>query len=266
VPLDTGRLEELIRDNRLVTRLVVSPELVSTQDEARRLADAGAASGTVVLAHRQTGGRGSRGRRWHSPEGTGLYFSILLAQGADPDSPARWTLAASLAVCRACREYGLPAVIKWPNDILIRGRKVAGILAELRSGRGAPVLALGIGVNVGQAATDFPTELTATATSLLIEGCVDCGREELAGSILAHLSTVSGLMYHGDWHTIREDWIAMACGIHGVAVRLRNDSGEPAGLNGITAGIDEGGALIVKLEDGSSTVVHSSESLARMEA
>lgn len=263
--LDADRLETLIRDNLLVTRLRVIPELVSTQDEARRLAESGASPGTVVFAHRQTGGRGSRGRRWYSPEGSGLYFSILLGQANDAATPARWTLAASLAVCRACRDYAVPAEIKWPNDILIRGRKVAGILAELRSGRSNPVLALGIGVNVGQREGDFPDELTETGTSLLMEGVVDCGREELAAAILGQLSTIAGLMYHGDWAQVREDWIAMACGIQGAPVRLRDDAGVAAGPCGTTAGIDEGGALIVRLEDGSRTILHSSESLVPME-
>ncbi len=264
--LDAERLRRLTCTVPLVTRVFISTELVSTQDEARRLADAGAAAGTVVIAHRQSAGRGSRGRRWHSPAGAGLYVSIILTPAGDTATPARWTLGASLAVCRACREGAVPAEIRWPNDILIRGRKAAGILAELRGRREHPVLILGIGVNVFQECGEFPSELTATSTSLRMEGGTILGREELAGSILGHLSTIAGLMYHGDWPQVRADWIGMATGIEGKPVRIRDEAGMAAGLPGITAGVDDGGALIVRLEDGSDAVLHSSESLVRLEA
>ena len=258
--LDADYLESLLLGNDLITSLVVLPELVSTQDEARRLAEAGASAGTVVIANRQTGGRGSRGRAWHACNGTGLCFSVILVQAGDPSIQARWTLAGSLAVCRACRDHETPAEIKWPNDILIRGRKVAGILAEMRAGRHNSMVILGIGVNVVQGKEDFPAELSESSTSLALESGVDCSRERLAGSILRHLSDIAGLMYHGDWSRVRADWIAMAPGIEGSPVRLRQD-GEDDGLPGVTAGVDEGGALIVRLEDGSKTVLHSSESL-----
>ncbi len=263
--LDFERLEAVTRGIALVKRLIVLPEPVSTQDEARRLAEAGGGAGTVVIAHRQTAGRGSRGRRWHSPAGAGLYFSLILRPGGDPASLVCWTLAASLAICRACRDGAVPSEIKWPNDILIRGRKVAGILAEMRSGAGRPALILGIGVNVAQKRSDFPPELVAGSTSLRMEGGTARCREDLAGSILRRLSAVATLMYHDGWPQVREDWIGMAPEIHGTPVRVRNEAAGPEGMPGITAGVDEFGALIVRLDDGSRTILHSSESLVRLE-
>ncbi len=263
--LDFERLNALTGAISLVKRLIVSPELVSTQDEARRLAEAGSGAGTLVIADRQTGGRGSRGRHWHSPADTGLYCSLILGPDGGPPSLACWTLAASLAICRACRNGALPAEIKWPNDILIRGRKAAGILAEMRGGGGRKALILGFGVNVTQERSDFPPELADRSTSLRMEGGTVLCREDLAGSILRHLSAITELMYHDGWPQVREDWIGMAPEIHGTAVRIRDEAAGTRSLQGITEGVDELGALIVRLDDGSKMILHSSESLERLE-
>jgi BirA family biotin operon repressor/biotin-[acetyl-CoA-carboxylase] ligase len=159
----------------------------------------------------------------------------------------------------------LPAEIKWPNDILIRGRKAAGILAEMRGGGRRRALILGIGVNVNQERSDFPPELVDGSTSLRMEsGTVRC-REDLAGSILRHLSVIAGLMYHDGWPQVREDWIGMAPEIQGTPVRIRDETAGAQSLRGITEGVDDLGALIVRLEDGSKMILHSSESLERLE-
>lgn len=263
--LDAQRLDRLTRSIPIVKRLVVATELASTQDEARRLAEAGAEPGTVVLAHRQTGGRGSRGRPWFSPAGAGLYLSMILRPAGDPASQPRWTLAASLGVCRAFRSCAVPAEIQWPNDILIRGRKAAGILAEYRGNGAQPALILGIGANLSHTSGDFPPDLAATSTSIRMEGGTVGSREELAASVLDQISSIAVLMYHDGWVQVRRDWIGLAPGILGGAVRIREESAGAAELRGTTAGVDDGGALIVHLDDGSFRTVHSSESLERLE-
>ncbi|MFH1022968.1 MAG: biotin--[acetyl-CoA-carboxylase] ligase [Planctomycetota bacterium] len=156
---------------RLRTRLVgreirVLDSVPSTNDAAAAAFRKGAGDGLVIVADAQTRGRGRMGRAWHSPAGKGLWFSVLLPVRPGI-SPTLVTAAASLAVCRVVRRTtGLPALIRWPNDIVIRGRKAAGILVEGKRGGGRDALVLGIGVNVSQRRRDFPLELRNRATSL----------------------------------------------------------------------------------------------------
>jgi BirA family biotin operon repressor/biotin-[acetyl-CoA-carboxylase] ligase len=142
----------------------------STNDAAARLAAEGALEGTAVVAAEQLAGRGRQGRPWHSPVGDNIYCSVILR----PPRPVRewpdlsWTLAAGVASCaRACGAGG--AVVKYPNDVLVEGRKLAGLLLESRTGSGGQAaLVAGIGVNVNTGAEAFPAALLSSATSLAI--------------------------------------------------------------------------------------------------
>lgn len=139
-------------------------QCVSTNDEAARLARAGAVHGTIVVADTQTGGRGRLGRVWTSPPGGNLYLSCVLRPPlALPQTPAL-ALAIGIAVCDAVRSVGAPAKLKWPNDILLGDRKVAGILLEAQSqGSRLESLIVGIGVNLS---AQVPAELEAIATTV----------------------------------------------------------------------------------------------------
>lgn len=144
-------------------------EIDSTNMEAKRLAEAGAPHGTLVIAELQTAGRGRRGRRWNSPKGTGVWFSLLLKPKIAPGDASGLTLAAAMAVVRAIeRVAGLPVQIKWPNDIVLSGKKVCGILTEM-SEQSAHVdhIVVGIGINVKP--RTFPPEIAETATYLGVE-------------------------------------------------------------------------------------------------
>lgn len=155
-----GRLQEI------VYRYDVLP---STNDRARELAEAGAPEGTTVMAWQQTAGRGRQGRRWYSPPGAGLYHSIILRPPLPPVEAPLLGLVAAVALAETIREdYHLPADIKWPNDILVLGRKIAGILLELEADADrVRFVILGIGVNLNQ--TNFPADLGQPATSLRLE-------------------------------------------------------------------------------------------------
>lgn len=133
-------------------------ELISsTNDHARELAEEGAGHGEVVIADSQTGGRGRRGRPWVSPPGLNAYFSVILRPELPPARAPELTLLASVAICDALRQANVPAAIKWPNDLLVQDRKIAGILTEMASEPERVHWAvIGIGVNVNAAATDFP--------------------------------------------------------------------------------------------------------------
>src|SRR5512147_472545 len=142
----------------------------STNDHARELAEEGAGHGEVVIAESQTGGRGRRGRPWVSPPGRNAYFSVILRPDLPPSRAPELTLLASVALCDALRQANVPAAIKWPNDLLVGDRKIAGILTELASEPERVHWAVvGIGVNVNAAAEDFPAELRDVATSVRIE-------------------------------------------------------------------------------------------------
>ena len=133
--LDADLLRILTSRIRFVQALEVIDHVASTQDEARNRADQGAPQGSVVIAGSQEAGRGSRGRHWHSAEGTGLYMSLILRPHGSPSNYPRWTLLAAASVCLAFREAGVEAQIKWPNDIEINHRKLACALYIANSTR-----------------------------------------------------------------------------------------------------------------------------------
>jgi BirA family biotin operon repressor/biotin-[acetyl-CoA-carboxylase] ligase len=170
--------------------LKVLESVDSTQDVLRALAQEGAPQGALVVAEAQRRGRGRGGRSWVSPPRAGLWFSLLLRPRQPPSA---WPLLgglAALAVVRAVRRlYSLLAGIKWPNDVLARGRKLAGILPEAQPNAGWVLL--GIGINVGQGAVDFPPELSERATSLrLLLGEAPGRREELLAAILEEMEAL----------------------------------------------------------------------------
>jgi BirA family biotin operon repressor/biotin-[acetyl-CoA-carboxylase] ligase len=265
--LDAGRLGSLVSGNPLVTRLIVLDRIDSTNDEVRRLALDRAPGGTVVVAAEQAAGRGRQGRRWHSPPGPGLYLSVLLRPERPPGEVTRWTLGAALAACLACRdETGCDVRIKWPNDLLHDGRKLGGVLAELRSAGGRTRdLVLGIGLNVRHSGLDFPPELRDSATSLhLASGRGILDRESLAARLLGRLAEICERLGRGEWTEVARDWERLAPGARGTRVSV---PGGPAGgpCRGITRGLAPDGALLVETPDGAVLAVRDAESVVRVE-
>ena len=131
-----------------------------------KLAEEGCSEGTVVLSESQTKGRGRQGRHWTSTEGKSLAFSILLRPSLHPDELSEITLAAAVAVAKTMEYFHLRPQIKWPNDLLLGGLKVCGILTEMGPKKDKiPSVVLGIGINLNQSTKDFPKELRQTATS-----------------------------------------------------------------------------------------------------
>ncbi|WP_420455232.1 biotin--[acetyl-CoA-carboxylase] ligase [Rubrivirga sp.] len=138
----------------------------STMDEAAAWARRGAPHGAVVVAERQTGGRGRHGRAWTAAPGQSLLFTVVLRPSLDGERVGLIPLAAGLAVAETAQAFGADARIKWPNDVLADGRKLAGVLAETTWTRGRPCVLLGVGLNVAQ--DTFPPELERVATSLAL--------------------------------------------------------------------------------------------------
>jgi BirA family biotin operon repressor/biotin-[acetyl-CoA-carboxylase] ligase len=209
-------------------------ETDSTNDRARVLAAAGAPNGTLVTADAQTAGRGRQGRAWSAPPGHALLMSLVLRE-AHPLLP----LAAAVAVAKA---VGDRAQIKWPNDVLLEGRKVAGILAEGRPQEGWVVL--GIGVNVAIRAEDLPPELHATAATL---GREPSDVEPFLAALLSSLERALALPAE----TLLDAWRARD------ALAGREISW--SGGRGTAAGIDGEGRLVVELPGGGRTALDAGE-------
>lgn len=144
-------------------------EIGSTNDECKKLAEEGAKHGTLVVAEKQTKGKGRRGRNWESPKGTGIWMTLLLRPDIEPYNSSGLTLVAAMAIDKAITEVtGLDAKIKWPNDIVVNGKKVTGILTEMSAQpEMINYIVIGIGINVNT--EEFPEDIAKTASSLKIE-------------------------------------------------------------------------------------------------
>lgn len=221
-------------------------ELDSTNTRLRELAIAGAPDTTVVVARAQTAGRGRLGRSWHSPAGAGLYASVLLRTDLDASRAYLLTLAAAISVAESLAGLGVGGVaIKWPNDVLIRERKVSGILLESGLADGALEWAIvGIGVNVRNAAV--PDELRDRATSLEDEG-IDVEPPQVLTRVLERLAVWRPGDDGCDDAEIVARWLALAPMVTGTSVRV-NDGTTP--FEAMTDGLTEDGRLRVRRDDG----------------
>jgi len=216
-------------------------EVDSTQRVARELARAGAPEGTAVIAERQTAGRGRLGRHWHSPAGVNLYCSVVLRPRLLPGAVPQVALVAGAAVAAVVEEeIGTHAGIKWPNDVLLEGRKVAGILTEMDSEieRVHHVIA-GIGVNLNGSRTAFPPELRRKATSLRLATGRRVDRAAFTGRLLAALEARYGRFVSKGFASVRAEWESYSC-LTGREVRVAAAEGELAGR---VLGLDDDGAL-----------------------
>lgn len=269
LPLDVG--EGCLRRTRwLGIPLYVYDEIDSTNTQIKRLAQEGTPHGTVALSEAQTVGRGRRGRQWSSPMGSGIWFSLLLRPDFPPDGASMLTLVAAMAVAKAIRRItDLQPMIKWPNDVLLNGKKVCGILTEL-SMRDCPsnvpvngekdcsirtetsvknpqiaYIIVGIGINVRR--QQFPPEITASATSLEQEGADHVNRaalleavlEEFEGYYETYSRTLNVIFFQEEYESL-------------LANRDREVQVlDPAGAyRGIARGINEKGELLVECGHG----------------
>jgi BirA family transcriptional regulator, biotin operon repressor / biotin---[acetyl-CoA-carboxylase] ligase len=169
--------------------IIVLEQTSSTSDAILQISNADSKEGVVVFAEHQTAGRGQRGNRWESAAGKGLWFSVLLRPRIDLPSSPQLTAWAAEAISGAIEnEFSLTPTIKLPNDVQIDGRKVAGVLVEMRAQKNAPHLAIaGIGVNVNQSREDFPTELQSRAISLAMALGEQVDRQKFAIALLRKL-------------------------------------------------------------------------------
>jgi BirA family biotin operon repressor/biotin-[acetyl-CoA-carboxylase] ligase len=260
--LSEREISPLLRSAEIGRRIHFLLEVASTNDEAHLRADAGAAHGEVVIAERQTEGRGRRGRRWIDTPGASLLFSVILRPGIPPVRAPELALTAAVAVCEAARDLGASsATIKWPNDVECGGRKLAGLLAELRT-EGASVrhAVLGVGLNCGTDRGQFPEELRATATSLAIERGAPVPRPLAFSRLLESLDEWLALHEVEGFAPVRDRFRELSSTI---GRRVRAEVGEgPAGMRtvaGEAVDLAEDGALVVREENGALVRVTAGE-------
>lgn len=259
-------------------------EVDSTNLWAKDMARAGAPEGTVVLADAQTAGQGRRGRSWASGGGHSIYMSLILRPEIAPEQASMLTLVMGLAVTQVCRNIRvvnavnshpmvscgievkgkedidglsscLDAKIKWPNDVVLFGKKVCGILTEMgMKGTGIDYVIAGIGINVN--ATEFPEEIRETATSLAIEAGRVLEREEIAAAVLEQISIYyKEFLKTGDMTNLIKEYNEVLVNRER-EIRVLDPKGE---YRGIATGINEKGELLVTKEDGTHVAVYAGE-------
>jgi BirA family biotin operon repressor/biotin-[acetyl-CoA-carboxylase] ligase len=237
-----GKTKIIGRDIRVFS------ETTSTNDIVEKLARDGVKEGVVVFAESQTKGRGRLGRKWISPAHKGLWFSILLRPDLRPQEATQLTVASATALRRAIEsETGLKPEIKWPNDILIGGKKAAGILTELNAELDkVRYVILGIGMDVNLDAGEFPADLKKTATSLKIETGETVSRAELAVAILRELDFDYARIGGGKFPAVADEWES-GCATIGKNVTVHIGDRK---IRGRAESLDDDGALLVRSEHG----------------
>jgi BirA family transcriptional regulator, biotin operon repressor / biotin---[acetyl-CoA-carboxylase] ligase len=228
-------------------RLLDYDRLGSSNDEAKTLARGGATHGTVVWARRQDAGHGRRGRAWISPEGS-LAASFILRPDCMPFAAAQLGFVAALGLGDALAPH-VPALrYKWPNDVLVDGSKISGILLESETGPAGTLswIVVGIGVNI----VDHPRDTEIPATSLCAVGCRDIDAATLLGLLASSLLRWYETWLRDGFAPVRAAWLARAAGLgEAIAVRLPHET-----IGGRFAGLDEGGALILESDAGSRRI------------
>jgi BirA family transcriptional regulator, biotin operon repressor / biotin---[acetyl-CoA-carboxylase] ligase len=242
---------------RVGKRIVLLDHIGSTNTEAFRLAEDGAEDGTVVIADSQHHGKGRLGREWLSPPGVNIYCSVILRPPIPPVSAYQMTFLSAVAVARVV-EQTVPLMprIKWPNDILLNGRKIAGLLNEMSAEtEKVNFVILGIGVNLNMSEQQFPENLRHPASSLMLESGSEVERKTFFTTLIKELDTLYDSYLRSGDEPVRKEWVHR-CDMIGKSVAV---SGPNTMISGTVTGVDEHGALLVRLSDGSIEQVLSGD-------
>lgn len=253
--LSESEVVPLLKTEYMGRNIICFDSIGSTNDAARLKAQEGCSEGLAVIAEEQLSGKGRLGRKWVTPKYTSIAFSLVVKPDIKPEYAPGITLVMGLAVCRAIKNYtGLKARIKWPNDVIVNGKKVCGILTEMSSKIDAVnyiIIGTGINVNVQQ----FPDELKDMATSLSIETGKDISRKELLADILFEFEKLYNEFKENRLKNIINEFKSFSATL-GQSVRVIsvNDSFE-----GIAEDITDDGTLVVRQGDGTTRRVISGD-------
>jgi BirA family biotin operon repressor/biotin-[acetyl-CoA-carboxylase] ligase len=251
-------IKENLHTNFIGQHIQFLEEVDSTNLYAKRMAENSFEDGTVIIAEEQLKGKGRMGRDWVSPKGKGIWMTLMLKPKISPADAAKITLLAACAVCRAIEEIGgVYPKIKWPNDIVLNGKKLCGILTEMSVELDEiNYLIVGIGVNVNIELDDLPKQIQNIATSIQIEKGSSIIRKELAATIMNNFeSYYSTFISKGSIKDYINEYKEKSA-ILGKEVRVISSSLE---LQGTVADISEEGQLLLRLEDGSLKEIISGE-------
>jgi BirA family biotin operon repressor/biotin-[acetyl-CoA-carboxylase] ligase len=243
-------------------KIIFFEEIDSTNNRARLLAEEGAEDGTVVVALHQTAGKGRMGRTWDSATGKGIYLSVILKPDSSPAEMQKITIATATAVVSAIKKLtGMPALIKWPNDIILQGKKVCGILTEMNTELvRINYIIPGIGINYSQKRGDFPEELQDKAISLTEYAGqnnmeFNCSKLDIVRSFLKELDNLYFALLSGDSSEIVAMWKKNSATL-GKEVKIIHKDKE---LEGTAIDITDEGLLVVRFKDGRVEEISSGE-------
>ena len=242
-----SRVRPHLSTDRLGRRYHHTLRVDSTNDTARRLAEAGAAEGTVVVAEEQTGGRGRLGRTWLSRKGKDILLSLVLRPHVDPAQAPGLNLVVGLAAGQAIGEVaGIPTDLKWPNDVLTPGGKCCGVLTEMIADPGKiQFVIVGIGINVN--GTSLPGAIAGQASTLEQAAGGPVPRPRLVAALLNRLEALYLVFLDRGLGPLLEPWAASSSSVRGRPILVSNPG---RSLRGTTAGLSEQGALRIRREDG----------------
>ncbi len=234
--------------NAIGREIVVLDQSTSTNDEVEKAAMNGQKEGLVVFAESQTRGRGRMARRWSSPTRRGLWFSLLLRPKLTPSECTKLTAATATALTRAIRQKtDIRPEIKWPNDLMIDGKKFGGILTEMSAELdNIRHVVVGIGINVNQTASEFPNEIKSSATSLKLATQNNISRTDLAIEFLRELDRDYSRTLNGNFTSVASEWIR-DCSTLGKQVKITIGKRR---IIGRAEALDETGALLLRTEHG----------------
>jgi BirA family biotin operon repressor/biotin-[acetyl-CoA-carboxylase] ligase len=232
-------------------------EAGSTNDIASAYADSGCEEGTVIIADSQSKGRGRLGRTWFSPSGKNIHISVVLRPVLSPMHATVLTIMTSVAVASVIRQtFKIDALIKWPNDIMVSGRKMAGILSEMKTENDKIMYAvIGIGINTNLTSEEIPDEIRETTTSLYLESGKITPRTDVVIALLQELDRYYGVLKNSGSAALIDNWTKLSATI---GKNIRVASGAHV-FEGTAEAIDNDGFLLIRLIDGSLKKISSGD-------
>lgn len=256
--LDQASVRNIFRGKFIGKEIYFLESTESTNDKALEIGKKREDSaGIVVVADSQTKGKGRLGREWISPPGVNLYFSVILKPDILPAEAPMITLAAAVAVASVLRTWkGIPADIKWPNDIMVKGKKVGGILTEMKTrGKEIDIVVVGIGLNVNMPLDELPEDIRSATTTLEIEKGAPSDRAGLLAGLLAGFDNAYKNLLNGNKRALINGWLSLNCTI-GNRIMVRD---QDRIITGIAENIGQNGELVVKLESGETEVINAGD-------
>ena len=245
-----------LKTEELANEILCFRKVFSTNSIAKFLANHSAEDGTVLISEIQTKARGRSGKKWESPEG-GIWMSIILRPQVPPARIGLITLATGVAIAKTIRSYGLDARIKWPNDVLIHGDKISGVLTEINATfNEIDWVVVGIGIDSNMKLEDFPEDVRVGTTTLTEELPTEIDENELIAIFFNEFENVYQLYKDGEIETILKDWRDLSDTI-GKYVNITQTGGKIT--QGYVVGINNEGSLIIEKQDGSLEKIISGE-------